>query len=106
MPKPTLKERLAGWAESILPTRQRTRFNPRYQLPALAPWADVDTIQDFIRQAEAGDTRNLFALYRDVLLSDSHLQAEFGKPPEKKDGKLVFTFAPLEPVMVRLSGVP
>ncbi len=79
MPKPTLKERLASWAESILPTRQRTRFNPRYQLPALAPWADVDTIQDFIRQAEACDTRNLFALYRDVLLSDSHLQAEFGK---------------------------
>ena len=34
------------------------------------------------------------------------VQAEFGKPPEKKDGKLVYTFAPLEPVMVRLSGVP
>ena len=35
------------------------------------------------------------------------VQAEFGREPERQgDSRLVYTFAPLEPVMVRLSGVP
>jgi phage gp29-like protein len=40
---------------------------------------DVDRLHDILRQAEGGDTRALFALYRDVLLSDSHVQTEFAK---------------------------
>ena len=35
------------------------------------------------------------------------MQAEFGHAPARQgDSRLVYTFAPLEPVMVRLAGVP
>jgi phage gp29-like protein len=40
---------------------------------------DVDRIQTILRTAESGNVSELFALYRDILLSDSHLQTEFTK---------------------------
>lgn len=39
----------------------------------------VDRVHSIIRAAEAGDTRPLFGLYRDILLADSHLQGELAK---------------------------
>lgn len=38
-----------------------------------------------VELAEAGDTRELFALYRDIIASDTHIQAEFSK---RKDAVL------------------
>lgn len=39
----------------------------------------VDGIHSMLRCAEAGDVRPLFAFYRDIVLSDSHIQGEFNK---------------------------
>lgn len=41
--------------------------------------ATVQTVQAAIRAAENGDTRQLFALYRDLTVGGSHIQCEFGK---------------------------
>lgn len=40
---------------------------------------DVQKLQSAIRQAERGDTYQLTTLYRDLVLGDSHIQAEFSK---------------------------
>lgn len=40
---------------------------------------DVDRLHTAFRSAEAGDTTDLFGLYRDMLGSHSHAQAEFSK---------------------------
>lgn len=45
----------------------------------LSSYATAATIQAAIRAAEAGDTRNLFALYRDSVLGDEHIQSELSK---------------------------
>ncbi len=41
--------------------------------------ATVASLQSALRAAEAGDTRNLFALYRDLTCGGSHVQAECNK---------------------------
>ncbi len=41
--------------------------------------ATVQTVKAAIRAAEGGDTRTLFALYRDLTIGGSHIQCEFGK---------------------------
>jgi phage gp29-like protein len=61
------------------PTDRVTVVTSRYEPSAIAQTIDVDSLHSILRCAEAGDTRDLFRLYRDVLLSDSHLQAEFAK---------------------------
>jgi Protein of unknown function (DUF935) len=40
---------------------------------------DIAKIQNYIRQAERGDMTLLYGLYRDILIGDSHIQAELGK---------------------------
>lgn len=50
--------------------------------PSIAPDMDVDRVAGILRQAEAGDVRDLFALYRDILLAHSHLQGRFGERKE------------------------
>ncbi len=42
-------------------------------------WADVNRVGMAIRSAKGGGTQPLFALYRDIILSDSHIQSELSK---------------------------
>src|SRR5258705_11324000 len=48
-----------------LPTEKRARLSLRYEPPNMSSSATVGTVQSALRSAEAGDTRQLFALYRD-----------------------------------------
>jgi hypothetical protein len=40
---------------------------------------DVDRVGYVLRSAKGGAVQPLFALYRDILLTDAHLQAEMSK---------------------------
>jgi phage gp29-like protein len=40
---------------------------------------DVDRVHAILDTAQAGNTQELFALYRDIILSSAHLQTEFAK---------------------------
>lgn len=63
----------------LVPTKTRIVVRGRQQLPAIAHTLDVDAIHGILRAAESGDCTRLFALYRDILASASHLQGEFSK---------------------------
>lgn len=79
MPSPSLGQRLAAYFQSLIPVRILTRWDMRREPAFVAASLDVDALHDILRQSECGDSRQLFALYRDVLLSDSHVQTEFTK---------------------------
>ncbi len=56
-----------------------TILNPAYEPASVLPALSADRLMSIIRQAEAGDTRELFALYRDVVASDNQILTEFTK---------------------------
>ena len=58
---------------------QITVFNPANELPSVLNQITADRIMAILSAAEAGDTRELFALYRDVIAADTHIISEFGK---------------------------
>lgn len=58
---------------------QRTRFEFLRDPPSQASTVDASVIHNAISAAEQGRVRELYALYRDCLLSSGHLQSEFGK---------------------------
>ena len=64
---------------SCIPVERKTVQDSRSETPSMAPGLSVDLIHSAISEAQAGSTRNLFALYRDMILSCSHLQAEITK---------------------------
>jgi phage gp29-like protein len=84
---PTFAERIAGMMPerfkeallSLVPTKRVTIYSERYAPRVGIETIDADRIHSIIEGAEGGDTRDLFALYREVLLTDSHLQGEFAK---------------------------
>lgn len=61
------------------PTQRLSVVSNRYEPPNISTSATVATVQSAIRAAEAGDTRLLFALYRDITIGGSHIQAELQK---------------------------
>ncbi len=63
----------------LTPTAKRTRFDVRQQPTGVAARADVGRIHSLFEAADAGDPRELFALYQEIVLGDSHLQSEFSK---------------------------
>lgn len=73
------RARVGAFLQSLIPTQRVTLVNPLSEPSALAPLMTVDRVQQIMRQAEGGDPRDLFALYRDTVLADSHIQAEFSK---------------------------
>jgi phage gp29-like protein len=73
------RRRVLDVLRSLIPTQRVTIVNPLSQPFALAPLMNVERVQEILRSAEAGDPRDLFALYRDTVLADSHLQAELSK---------------------------
>lgn len=54
-------------------------FDPRDELPSLVRTVTADRLLAIINTAENGDTRDLFALYRDIISSDNQVQSEFTK---------------------------
>jgi phage gp29-like protein len=74
-----MTDRVKAFFQGMIPVRVITKFPPQAEPAALAQQMDVDRVATIMRQAEAGDTSDLFALYRDILVGDSHLQGEFNK---------------------------
>jgi len=60
-----------------VPSAQTKFISPRYEPSNITNNADVQRVQLAIRQAENGDTQELYRFYRDVILSDDHIQSCF-----------------------------
>src|SRR5215469_13356482 len=60
-----------------VPQKQTRFLSPRYEPSNISGTADLLSITEAIRLAEAGDTQELFRFYRDVLLSDDHIARNF-----------------------------
>ena len=56
-----------------------TIVNPASELPSTLRNLTADRMMAIVEQAENGDTRELFALYRDVIASDTHIISEYTK---------------------------
>jgi phage gp29-like protein len=56
-----------------------TGYPLRAEPPSIAQHLDVDRVFAITMAAESGNTRDLFTLYRDVIATDSHTQAEIAK---------------------------
>jgi phage gp29-like protein len=75
-PKKTLPKKNAAKPDD---TDRVLVFNPIDELPSLVRTVTADRLMAIINQAESGDTRELFALYRDIIASDNQIQTEFAK---------------------------
>jgi phage gp29-like protein len=73
------KKRATPAASQPAPTDQIAVVDLRYEPSALAHGMDVDRVHSILRSAESGDVRDLMCLYRDIVVSDAHLQCEFAK---------------------------
>jgi phage gp29-like protein len=69
-----------------IPQKRVTRFDTRTMLNEIASTLDVDRLADILRAAEGGDCSLLFALYRDIILTHSHLQGRFAERKEAVTG--------------------
>jgi len=58
---------------------QITVLDPRRELPSLVRYLSADRLMGIIEEAQNGDTRELFALYRDVISNDNQVRSEFMK---------------------------
>lgn len=56
-----------------------TVINPQWELPSIIREMTADRLMAIIAQSENGDSRDLFALYRDIIASDNHILGEFSK---------------------------
>lgn len=56
------------------PQRQAIYLNPRWEPINISANTTAQGVQTAIREAENGETRELFRYYRDVLLGDDHVQ--------------------------------
>lgn len=82
---PTLSQRaeaVKAYLLSLIPTKIVTRYNTRNMPTALASTLTVDDVHECFRSAEQGDVTRLFALYQEILASDSHLQGRFADRKE------------------------
>ena len=73
----SIKDRIAQVLQSFIPNRRVTIVNPFAEPGSMANRMTAEYIHDVIEAAKGADPRDLFALYRDILLSSSHLQGEF-----------------------------
>ena len=58
---------------------QITEMDPRRELPSMVRYLSADRLAGIIEEAQNGDTRELFALYRDVISNDNQVRSEFFK---------------------------
>ena len=74
-----LARRIAEMLKGHIPTQSVGTVNSKHEPPSMALNMDVERILAVVAAAEGGYTRDLFALYRDVVVVDSHLQTEWSK---------------------------
>jgi len=60
-------------------TEPETSYNLRSEPPSIASQLNVDRVFAVTQAAESGNVRDLFTLYRDMIISDSHTQGEISK---------------------------
>lgn len=78
--KTLIQEKIATLLLGSIPTKPRAAaVDSRQEPPSMALNMDAGRVMAVIASAEGGYTRDLFALYRDVVIVDSHLQAEWTK---------------------------
>ena len=58
---------------------QISLLDPRRELPSTVRYMTADRLAGVIELAQNGDTRELFALYRDIVVNDNQVRAEFMK---------------------------
>lgn len=75
----SLKTELIKLAAGLIPMQTRVVVRGSQQPPSMAHVLDVDALHGLLRSAEQGYTDRLFGLYRDILASHAHTQAEFSK---------------------------
>ncbi len=74
-----LKDTIQRIFDRLIPVQKQTVYRDRHDPSAIAHTLNVDRIHNILREAEGGNTSQLFALYRDLILSDNHAQGEFAK---------------------------
>jgi phage gp29-like protein len=76
-----IRSAIANWLEWLVPSRStKGWYNYRGSEPSfIANLMDVDRLRQVIASAETGNVRDLFGLYRDVIMADSHVQSEMLK---------------------------
>lgn len=75
----TAAQRIGLVLRSFIPTSRITVMNPWTEQQSIANRLTASDLFDFIESAKGGDPRDLWAVYRDILVSSSHLQSEFNK---------------------------
>lgn len=75
----SIRSEIQSLLSNLLPTKTRVVVRGHQQPAATAHQVDVDVLHGYLRSAEAGDVTPLFGLYRDILASHAHTQAEFSK---------------------------
>lgn len=75
----TAKQMVRDFFVRLVPSNRTTVLNPWGEQAAMTERITVDRVHEIIESAKAGDPRDLFALYRDIIISDNHLQSEFSK---------------------------
>ena len=60
-------------------TARRARFTYTQEPTSVMTSITVSTVSSALRLAEQGETRDLFAIYRDMCAGGSHLQSELNK---------------------------
>ena len=74
-----IKQRIAAYFSKIIPQKRVTVINPWADQPTMTERISAERVQEIIQSAQAGDPRDLYALYRDIVLTDSHVQSEMNK---------------------------
>lgn len=79
--KLSVKERLKFVFKGEIPTDAKTSDfrRPGDREDSSLEYLSVDDLWDAIKKAEDGHVSELYAIYRDVIANDSHIQAEFSK---------------------------
>lgn len=69
------------FARAKTPTAEipTTPTGDKYDPASIARYISPDRMANALQCAESGDTSELFTIYRDAILVDSHIQAEFSK---------------------------
>jgi phage gp29-like protein len=74
-----IKDTFARIVRKLIPVDRLTTVNTRSEPSFTGRTISSDVIHSALSQAEAGQPRALFAIYRDMILSSSHIQAELSK---------------------------
>jgi phage gp29-like protein len=67
------------WRKPAKGDKPETHHTTFTEPPSIAQHLDVDRIYSATQAAESGYVRDLFTIYRDLILTDSHTQAEIAK---------------------------